>query len=100
MRKTLTNHILAWSLDAIFVATSKAPFLYWLLQPYCRRRDGQTEKRYDFGARNSSWGVHALRMCLIASLKNILIDDNPVAFTSPTPNACLTHIVNILGDDD
>ena len=60
----------------------------------------QTEKRYAFGARNSSWGVHALRMCLIASLKDTLIDDNPVAFTNPTPKACLAHVPNILGDDE
>ena len=37
----------------------------------------QTKKRYVFGARNSSWGVHALGMCLIASLMDTLIDDNP-----------------------
>ena len=35
----------------------------------------QTEKRYAFGARNSSGGVRALRMCLVASLKDTLIDD-------------------------
>ena len=46
-------------------------------------------------------GVHTLlRMCLIASLKDTLIDDNPVAFIDPTPKACLAHIINVLGDDD
>ena len=38
-------------------------------------------------------------MCLIVSLKDTLINDNPVAFINPTPNAYLAHIINILGDD-